>query len=397
MDALLRGHRELFGDLLESADEHRIKVEVALVVDGPNGRTLARGGFDRGPEYFYPASAVKTCAVIAASQLLAELDAATDADVGLDTPLRFEPLFPGEDAEEHDPSHRANGLITAGHELRKVMLVSDNAAYNRLYELAGPEFIAASMAAAGLDRARIIHRLGEFHSAEEQLMTPRVVLRPPGGDPITIEERRWSTEGNGGTSGLVLGVAHTSGDAVVDGPMSFERKNFMALRDLLDMNVMLLDPDVHVPGRADGSRIDLPEGDRARIAEAMAGTPGASDDPAYDRAAYPDDYSKFLLPGLVRVDPERGWIVRDKVGRAYGFSVTNGQIVDPTTGATLYVAATIYTNANGVVGDGVYEYGRADRFFADLGEVLGREVFGSLDRGQAPSVSARPRGRQAAR
>ena len=81
----------------------------------------------------------------------------------------------------------------------------------------------------------------------------------------------------------------------------------------------------------------------------------------------------------VGVDPERGWMVRDKVGRAYGFSVTNGQIVDPTTDATLYVAATIYTNANGVVGDGVYEYGRADRFFADLGEVLGRAFFGAGD------------------
>lgn len=379
MGALLRGQPELFGDLLERADEHRIKVEVALVVDVPGGRTLARGGFDRGPEYFYPASSVKTCAVIAASQLLAEIDAATDVDVGLDTPLRFEPLFPGESVEEQDPGHLASGLITAGHEMRKVMLVSDNAAYNRLYELAGPERIAASLAAAGLDRARIVHRLSEFHSPEEQLMTPRVVLRPEGGGPITIEERRWSTEGNGGMSGLVLGAAHTSGGAVVDGPMSFERKNFMALRDLLDMNVMLLDPDVHVPGRPPGARIDLPDGDRARIAEAMASTPGASADPVYDPAAYPDDYSKFLLPGLERVDASRGWVVRDKVGRAYGFSVTNAQIVDPVTGATLYVAATIYTNANGVVGDGVYEYGRADRFFADLGEVLGRAFFGAGD------------------
>ena len=252
MGALLRGRPELFGDLLERADEHRIKVEVALVVDAPGGRTLARGGFERGPEYFYPASSVKTCAVIAASQLLAEIDAATDFDVGLDTPLRFEPLFPGEAVEERDPGHLANGLITAGHEMRKVMLVSDNAAYNRLYELAGPERIAASLAAAGLGRARIVHRLSEFHSPEEQLMTPRVVLRPEGGGPITIEERRWSTEGNGGMSGLVLGAAHVSGGAVVDGPMNFERKNFMALRDLLDMNVMLLDPDVHVPGRPPG-------------------------------------------------------------------------------------------------------------------------------------------------
>ena len=176
--ALLRGRPELFGDLLERADEHRIKVEVALVVDVPGGRTLARGGFDRGPEYFYPASSVKTCAVIAASQLLAELGAATDVDVGLDTPLRFEPLFPGEAVEERDPGHLANGLITAGHEMRKVMLVSDNVAYNRLYELG---WSRADRDLAGRRRARPrAHRPPpqRVPSPEEQLMTPRVVLRP---------------------------------------------------------------------------------------------------------------------------------------------------------------------------------------------------------------------------
>lgn len=374
--ALLEAHPGRFGDLLARADHHRIKIECALVVDGPEGPTLERAAVSFGPDYFYPASSVKTCAVVAASQALAQLAEEHGAAAGLDTPLRFHPLFAGETVEERDVSHADGGTITAGHDLRKVMLVSDNAAYNRLYELAGPERIRASMVAAGLDGARIVHRLSEFRSREEQLTTPRVEVLVPEGGPLEVPARRWETEGNAGLSGLVFGSAHVRGAETVEGPMDFEHKNWMPLRDLLDMNVMLLQPEVRVPGRRAGAAIELLPADRERIAEAMAETPGASHDPRYDAADYPDDYSKFLLPGLLRLDPDRGWIVRDKIGRAYGFSVTNGQVIDPESGRVLYVAATLYTNENDVVGDGVYEYGRADRFFADFGEVLGRAVFG---------------------
>lgn len=68
--------------------------------------------------------------------------------------------------------------------------------------------------------------------------------------------------------------------------------------------------------------------------------------------------------------------ILDKVGRAYGFSVTNSYVRDARTGRAFFLAATLYTNDNGVVGDGVYEYGRADRFLGDLGEAVGRAVFG---------------------
>ena len=51
-------------------------------------------------------------------------------------------------------------------------------------------------------------------------------------------------------------------------------------------------------------------------------------------------------------------------------------MVDLRTGRTFFLAATLYTNPNGVVGDSVYDYGRADRFLGDLGEVVGRAVLG---------------------
>jgi len=285
--------------------------------------------------------------------------------------------------EGADPSHVDGGAITAGHEARKVLLVSDNAAYNRLYELAGNDGVNGSLRAAGLAHTRIFHRLAEFRAPEEQLRVPAIDLLDDRGRVIaSLPSRTASSPGtNAFLDGVEFGRAHTLGTQLIEGPMSFDRKNFMPLEDLVDMNIMLLRPDLQpaldrLRGGPARAGFGLSEVDRDFIREAMASTPGASADPRYDPSSYPDDYSKFLLPGLLRLRAAEELVVRDKVGRAYGFSITNSEVVDRRTGRSFFLAATLYTNPNGVVGDGVYDYGRADRFFADLGEVVGRAVLG---------------------
>lgn len=395
---LLASRPDLFADVLEDPAAHRLKVELVVVEEGEGGPRLRRHTYDQGPAYFYPASTVKTAAVIAAFLELDRLERggvgtdgadgwtpgpAAGAPVGRDTALRFHPLFEGEGLEERDPSHVDGGTITAGHEARKVLLISDNAAYNRLYELAGNDGVNGALRDAGLDRTTIFHRLSEFRSPADQLRVPAIDLLDGTGRVIaSTPERTAPVPGtNAGVGGLELGDAHTSGGEVLAGPMSFAQKNHMPLGDLVDMNIMLLRPDLlgalrHERGGKPTVGFPLTEDDRRFIRAAMASTPGESEDPRYDPVKYPADYSKFLLPGLLRVRSMDELVVRDKVGRAYGFSITNSEVVDLRTGRTFFLAATLYTNPNGVVGDSVYDYGRADRFLGDLGEVVGRAVLG---------------------
>ena len=352
---------------------------LALQVD----RAEARGV---SPASFYP----RRLAVIAAFEQLSAPEAAgwqpgpaAGAPISRSTALRFHPLFDDDVLEVADPSHVDGGAITAGHEARKVLLVSDNAAYNRLYELAGNDGVNGSLRAAGLAHTRIFHRLAEFRAPEDQLRVPAIDLLDDRGRVIaSLPSRTASSPGtNAFLDGVEFGRAHTLGTQLIEGPMSFDRKNFMPLEDLVDMNIMLLRPDLQpaldrLRGGPARAGFGLSEVDRDFIREAMASTPGASADPRYDPSSYPDDYSKFLLPGLLRLRAAEELVVRDKVGRAYGFSITNSEVVDRRTGRSFFLAATLYTNPNGVVGDGVYDYGRADRFFADLGEVVGRAVLG---------------------
>ncbi|QDV09799.1 hypothetical protein Poly30_53590 [Planctomycetes bacterium Poly30] len=369
-----------FSSLLATADDQRLKIELAIVVEGEDGSpTLERHSFDAGPEYFYPASSVKTCAAIAAALQLRDLGARSglEGEVSLDTPLRFQPLFEGEVVEEQDASHRDGGTITLAHEMRKVFLVSDNGAYNRLYEFAGNAYLNERMRAAGLESTRILHRLSEFHAPEDQLKTPRVELLRDGQPIAAVPERvRGLDESNAALSGTSIGRGYMRGGELVEEPMSFVQKNYIQLRDLQDMQIMLLRPDVRIPGRPASAGFALEPDDRELMRAAMAATPGGSTDPVYDSEAYPDSYSKFLGPGVWRVLPKDEVTIRDKVGRAYGFSITNSEVTEKSTGRAFFLAATLYHNPNGILNDNLYDYPVADRFLEDLGEVVARHVFG---------------------
>ena len=58
--------------------------------------------------------------------------------------------------EEADESNLEGGRITVRHEIRKLFLVSDNRAFNRLYELVGRDRLAASLERSGRDNTTAI-------------------------------------------------------------------------------------------------------------------------------------------------------------------------------------------------------------------------------------------------
>jgi hypothetical protein len=89
----------------------------------------------RPREYFYPASAVKLAAVVLALEKLNRLRLTTPS-LTADAPMRTDSAFAGQTRAWRDTS-AATGRPSVGHYLRKALLVSDNDAYNRLYEFVG--------------------------------------------------------------------------------------------------------------------------------------------------------------------------------------------------------------------------------------------------------------------
>lgn len=356
------------------AEPHRVQILIADVVELPGAPArLQRHGFRVDAEYFYPASSIKLCAAVAALQEVERLEREHGL-VGLaEAPLDIGPLFPGDPRQTEDPDHLANRRITIGHEVRKLALISDNQAFNRLYDFVGHERLNRAMHSLGLISVELNHRLSDPRSVPDQQVSAALTVGLADGRSLEIPARHSSLVLTNAAPGRLIGEAYLRGNQLVREPMDFTGRNGISLADLQNLLVKVVRPDLAVPGPP----LELSPEHRRLLLDAMTIYPRESSDPRYPAAEYPDDYCKFLLPGVRRVFPATApgprIEITGKIGRAYGFSVENSCLRNPANGRTVFVTAAIYTNDDGVLNDDRYEYGTvADPFFADLGEWVAR-------------------------
>jgi hypothetical protein len=367
---ILQSRPERFRIALDPAlaAEHRIQILVSFVERHGRAVTLERHGFRAGAEYYYPASAIKLCAAVAALGTMRGLIAAGHR-VTLDSPLRFHPLLPGERPEAGDGA-QDRGRVTLGRLLRQMLIVSSNDAFNRLYDFAGHQALHESMWSAGLRDTFLFHRLSVRRSEEEHRMAPRIDVETRAG-VVTIPARNSALAlAPRPLPGLDVGRGYIEARQVIASPMSFARKNHMSIADLQNLMIMVMRPDIalDLPGLA------LHRKDRAFLQRAMREPPAESRDPVFP----PEDHDilrfKPVLGGLTRVAPMARWAVWNKAGTAYGFRIENAYVVDQQSKRAMFFTVAIYANADGVLNDDEYEYDTvADPFIHDLAEAVVRD------------------------
>lgn len=374
LEVFLRRQAGRLGSTPGSAEEHRLQILISeVVVDRRGSNSLRSWSYRADAEYFYPASAIKLCAAVAALQTIEELQRSHGTGDLLQAPLEIAPLFPGDQAQTVDASNLDGQRITVGHEIRKLALVSDNQAFNRLFDLVGHEAVHRSMAGLGLRATVINHRLSESRAIPHPLSSAAVTLRPPGSGAVEVPARDSVLVLTNRAQKLQVGNGFMRGERTVMEPMDFSRRNGISIWDLQHLLVKAVRPDIDLGTPP----IGLTESHREFLVRALTEYPRESSNPVYPANRYPDDFSKFLLPGIRRVfpsdDPPDRVQVTGKIGQAYGFTVENSFLRNPANGRALFVTAVIYTNRDGILNDDRYEYDSvAAPFLADLGEFVAR-------------------------
>jgi beta-lactamase class A len=152
-----------FERILQNDDSYRVQIALSVVRHDAQGGLdkLERHSYRAGAEYFYPASTVKVCAAVAALQTLRERSRTLQLPLGITSRLVMHPSPSDspQEAERVDHSNLTDQTITVLHEIRKLFLVSDNPAFNRLFNLVGQRELNQRMWSAGLTSVRIRHRL----------------------------------------------------------------------------------------------------------------------------------------------------------------------------------------------------------------------------------------------
>lgn len=354
-----------FAEVLDNAEMHRVQIIYTQIDrDAQNEPTFRSYTFRlNADEYFYPASTVKLPTAALALEKLNRLDRR-----GLD---RNTVMLTGRDdasqteADVDDTSR--TGLPSVGHYIRKILLVSDNDAYNRLYEFLGQAELNESMRAKGYAGTRIVHRLELVLTPEENRRTnPVRFLRADEtvyNQPAVRAEQDYLAP-----DPVLLGDAEIVNGERVDGPKDFAEKNALPLQALHDVVLAIMFPD----SVAEANRFDLTTDDYAFLRFEMSAYPGESGIGDYaDPLRYPDGYVKFLMYGGSEAEIPESIRVFNKVGDAYGFLTDAAYIVDYERGVEFILAATIYANANRTFNDNEYEYTEIGQpFLRNLGRAV---------------------------
>lgn len=366
---------------MENPEKHRLQIIYTQIDrDSENRPSFQTFGYNVDPStYFYPASTVKLPAVALA---LEKLNLLNRPDLDRDTTM-LTGSAAGFQTEAKVDETSPTGLPSVGNYARKILLVSDNDAFNRLYEFIGQQKFNETLRSKGYMDTRVVHRLEIALNKQQNRWTNPV--RFVNGDDLVYEQDAMQCETDYyGTQPEFLGVAEIVDGERLDRPKDFSSKNAYGLQDQHDFVKNLIFPDAADPRR----RLDLGGDDYRFIYRYMSMYPGESGIEAYsDAGRYPQGYVKFLMfGGDAEVIPPHIRIF-NKVGDAYGFLTDSAYIVDFKNNIEFLLSATIYTNENQTFNDNQYEYDKIGfPFLRDLGNAI-YEIELNRQRDHAPDLS----------
>ncbi len=313
--------------------------------------------------YFNPASTVKMPLAFLA---LEKLNRMSVAGVNRNTPMLTDSAFNGQ-TSVHADSSAQNGLPSVAHYIKKIFLVSDNDAYNRLYEFIGQQTINERLWKMGYNDCRITRRFVRA-TEEENRHTNPIRFVNADGSLIYRQPPAYSTALFDFSKQQLMGSAHYDREEnYVAAPMDFTTHNNAPLEDLQQLMLSVLFPEQV----AVQQRFDLTADDYRFLYQCMSELPSESRFPAYDTAAFFNSYTKFFffragkqpLPPHIRVFNKAGW--------SYGFLTDVAYVVDFQNNIEFMLAGSVYTNKDGVLNDNKYEYEeKGYPFFHEIGNII---------------------------
>jgi hypothetical protein len=312
--------------------------------------------------YFYPASTVKLPVALMALEKINHLK-----DYGIDkfTTMLTDSSYEGQTAVVEDSSAE-NGLPSVAHYVKKIFLVSDNDAYNRLYEFLGQKHMNDRLHEMGYSDMRITRRF--IPLSQDQNRHTNAVRFVKNGELVYSQPPGYNTDSFDFSQIVLIGKGYYNREEkLVNEPMSFTTHNRAPLKDLREILQSVLFPETVSKKK----RFKLTDEDYRFLHQYMSQYPSESSYPPYDTSKYFDSYTKFFLfragkktiPDHVRIFNKTGW--------SYGFLTDVAYIVDFENKVEFMLSGVIYTNSDEILNDDKYEYEQIGYpFFQEVGDII---------------------------
>ena len=351
--------------VLDLADEHEVQIRYTQIRRGENNlpEFTTYSLFEDSETYFYPASTAKLPVAALALQRIRELQAEGVA-IDRNTPFHIR------DRNNHpialEDSTALSGTLSIAHLIKKIFLVSDNDAYNYLFDFLGIDYINSQLRDKGLKETSIHHkflfgadnnRTWEYYFLNEQ-------------DTLYKQQSIHAKKliSNGNLKKMIKGVGYLDGNELVNKPFDFSKKNRISIHDLEGILKRIVFPEIF----DSEERFGLLEEDYEFLQYWMSRNTLESNDPDYssDPDLY-DSYVKFFIYGDQKGTMTDEVRIFNKVGDAYGTLTETAYIQDRASAIEFLLTATVHVNENQIFNDNIYEYDSIGfPFMAGLGRAI---------------------------
>lgn len=346
IDTVLTSTHPAIQKVMDSLDTHKVQIIYTQIDTTSKGLVTFKDYTfqEHKKSYFYPASTVKLpIALLAAEYVTAH------PELDVDTPYI---------------SKRDSVLHSVADDIRQIFAVSDNEAYNRLYDLLGRDAINTRFEALDLSPTRISHRLSTANADAADRATIKFFPSYEG-DVVAIENQTDGPIATVNAKHQQKGIGFFKDGALIQTPFDFSKKNYFPLQAQHELMKRFFFEDQF---DAD-ERFEISYTDKIRIQKMMHTLPRKA---KYDPETYYDSYGKFFLYGDSKNPIPDHIKIYNKVGYAYGTLTETAYVVDEKEGIHFLLSATILVNKNGIFNDDTYEY---DTVGIPFLAQLGREIY----------------------
>ena len=346
---LVKGTGDLVTEVLQNAETYRLQIIYTQIDRTKNNKPVFKNYYyNYDPSRYYnPASTVKMPLAFLA---LEKLNKMKIKEVNKYSYIQFDSSYEKQ-TKQYSDSTSESRLPSIAHYIKKAFLISDNDAYNRLYQFMGQQTIHQRLREKGYHDVRIPRQFMGFTMEQNRHTNPVRFIREDG-RLIYAQPPAYNKDSFDFSRVIRIGNAFMNiNDSLVNEPFDFTIHNNISLESLRKMLQSVLFP-ASVPKK---QRFDLTGNDYEFLYRYLSQYPSETPFPKYDDSVYYDSYVKFFFRDSTHKMPENVRVF-NKVGWAYGFLTDVSYVVDFDNKVEYMLAATLYVNKDGILNDNKYEY-----------------------------------------
>lgn len=359
-DSLLQ-KKPILQTVKDHAAKHRLQIIYTQITRNEQGVPSFKNYTYRldSTNYFYCASLVKLPCSILALEKLNALKLDKNAVMYTDSANACQ-------RSVKKDTTAANGYPSIAQYIKRMLLVSDNVAYGRVYEFLGVDYLHNRLAELGYPNMRIVHRFDGGCKGTDHTTTNPVSFYSNDLKLLHHQKQQVASKVYPNPLGTVkVGKAYYNAqNKKINEPKDFSSMNYVSLQNIHS----ILQRVIFNGYQPKAQQFNLTKEDQRFLEQYLTMLPRESSHPTYDKS-YHDSYKKYFMYG----DSKKPILDQDVkitniVGQSYGFMVDCAYIHNDKENIEFMLSAVIYANEDGIINDGKYEYGTvAMPFLAELG------------------------------